>query len=155
LTEQLHTHQTDLSNPKTAPVVSAKDISIGFGQVQVLEDISFEVHQGEFVAIIGPNGGGKSTLIKIALGLKKADKGTLSLFDNGRKLRPADIGYVPQLKTFDRTFPAQVIELVVSGLRQNWVWKASKTEKEVARKALEDVGAGQLEARALSNLSGS
>lgn len=143
----------------TSAVVSAQNISIGFGQVQVLEDVSFEVQQGEFVAIIGPNGAGKSTLIKIALGLKKADEGTLSLFDagskhSGRKLRAADIGYVPQLKTFDRTFPAQVIELVVSGLRQNWVWRASGDEKEVARRALEDVGAGHLEARALSSLSG-
>lgn len=135
-------------------VVSAQNISIGFGQVQVLEDVSFEVQEGEFVAIIGPNGAGKSTLIKIALGLKHADKGKLILSGSSGELQPADIGYVPQLKTFDRTFPATVIELVVSGLRQNWVWKASKQEKEVARQALADVGAGQLEARGLASLSG-
>jgi len=135
-------------------VMSAKDVSIGFGQVQVLDDISFDVHEGEFVAIIGPNGAGKSTLIKIALGLKKADKGTIGLIGSNKNLSPADIGYVPQLKTFDRTFPAQVIELVVSGLRKNWVWRASSKEKEVALKALEDVGAGQLAVRALSSLSG-
>ncbi len=138
--------------PKT--VVSAKDISIRFGQVQALEDISFDVHEGEFVAIIGPNGAGKSTLIKIALGLKKADTGTIGLFEDGRSLKPSDIGYVPQLKTFDRTFPAQVIELVVSGLRHNWVWSASKQETILARKALDEVGAGHLAARALSSLSG-
>ena len=108
-------------------------VDVRFGEVDVLQDIDFDVEPGEFVAIIGPNGAGKSTLIKVALGLVKPRRGHAAIFGRDAGDQPERIGYVPQLKTFDRSFPATALELVVSGLRQRWPAWIRTAERERAR----------------------
>lgn len=109
---------------------------------------------GEFLAIIGPNGAGKSTLVKLALGIVKPHKGKVTIFNKPAGQNFKQIGYVPQLKTFDRSFPATTLELVISGLRHKWIARAKKSELEKATDALRKVGAEKLLRRSLAELSG-
>src|ERR1700745_780898 len=92
-------------------IVEVKNVSFSYGKELVLEDISFAVHQGDYLGIIGPNGAGKTTLLKIMLGLLPPDSGSVNLF--GVPLSEFKdwhkIGYVPQKATnFDIAFPVTV-----------------------------------------------
>ena len=111
------------------PALHIHHVSVRFGEVEALQDVSFDLSKGEFLAVVGPNGAGKSTLIKVALGLIKPGKGHAALFGTDAGKNPERIGYVPQLKTFDRSFPATALELVVSGLRRGVARQGQKGRK--------------------------
>ncbi len=139
----------------TAPIVEARGITVAFDEVRALEDVSFEISEGSFVAIIGPNGSGKSTLINALLGLERLTGGSVRLFGSDpRNVRADDVGYLPQLKTLDRSFPAVALELVVSGLRHAWPWRIAKEEREQALDALRMTGVEALAERPVAALSG-
>lgn len=135
------------------PALHFHHVTVRFGEVTALQDVTFDVPHGEVLAVVGPNGAGKSTLVKVALGLVTPQRGHAALFGLNAP-QPARIGYVPQLKTFDRTFPATALELVVSGLRRGWPARVSRGEREGAFSALAGVGAEGLAARPLAKLSG-
>jgi zinc transport system ATP-binding protein len=139
---------------RALPAVHMHRVGVRFGDATVLEDVSLEVEPGCFLAIVGPNGAGKSTLVKVALGLLTPQQGHAALFGEVAGAHPERIGYVPQLKTFDRTFPATALELVVTGLRGRWPARVTRSEGELARAALSRVGAERLQRRQLSRLSG-
>lgn len=140
--------------PSSVPALHVHHVSLRYGDAPILEDVSFDLAAGEFLAIVGPNGAGKSTLVKVALGLKTPQKGHALIFGQPAGVEPKRTGYVPQLKTFDRTFPATAEELVITGLRQSWPARVRLEESEVAMEALERVGAGALARRPLARLSG-
>ncbi|MDE7426838.1 MAG: ATP-binding cassette domain-containing protein [Muribaculaceae bacterium] len=99
------------SASKDRPVVlSLKDVSMRFGQKTVLSDVSFNVLRNEFLAITGPNGGGKTTLLRIILRLLKPTSGTINYHGN------PTVGYLPQKNMIDSHFPISVRELIRSGL---------------------------------------
>ncbi|MFH1051073.1 MAG: metal ABC transporter ATP-binding protein [bacterium] len=130
-------------------------VSVVYGKHTAIENISFEINTNTVVTVVGPNGGGKTTLLKIILGLIRPTSGELLI--NGKdtcSLPPNVIGYVPQIKTSDMTFPALSIELVASGLKNNWVARLSKEEKSLSLLQLERVGASHLANRQISKLSG-
>ena len=129
-------------------------MSVRFSEAPVLEDVSFDLEPGRFLAIVGPNGGGKSTLIKVALGLVTPARGHAALFGDRAGAHPERVGYVPQLKTFDRTFPATALELVTTGLRGSWPARVTRDERDRGLRALERVGAEALADRQLARLSG-
>ena len=137
-----------------APALHFHRVSLRLGEAEVLQDVSFDLPTGAFLAVVGPNGAGKSTLIKVALGLVKPQRGHAALFGEAAGARPERIGYVPQLKTFDRSFPATALELVVTGLRRSWPARVTRREREAAAAALRQVGAEGLLARSLPRLSG-
>ena len=137
-----------------APALHFHHVSVHFGEAEVLSDVSFDVEPGAFLTLVGPNGAGKSTLIKVALGLVKPSRGHAALFGEEAGRHPERIGYVPQLKTFDRSFPATVLELVVSGLRRSWPAWVRLAERAAAESVLAQVGAAHLSARTLARLSG-
>lgn len=139
---------------RALPVLHVHQVSVRLGEVPVLDEVSFDLEAGRFLAIVGPNGAGKSTLVKVMLGLIEPDRGHAAVFGRHAGDVPERIGYVPQLKTFDRSFPASVTELVVSGLRRTWPLRVTKTEREQATGALALVGAGRLAGRSLAKLSG-
>lgn len=139
---------------QTLPVVHAHAVTVRFGDADVLQDVSFDLPAGSFLAIVGPNGSGKSTLVRVLLGLVTPQRGHAALFGAAAGAHPERIGYVPQLKTFDRTFPATPLELVATGLRRTWPGKVTAAEREAAGSALERVGAAQLMHRPLARLSG-
>lgn len=125
-----------------------------FGEVEPLRGVSFSVPEGAFVAVVGPNGAGKSTLFKVLLGLLPF-QGEVHLFGRPpREVDPGLLGYVPQIKTFDRSFPALSLELVVSGIRRAWPFRVTREERARALEVLEEVGALELAERPLGRLSG-
>ena len=136
------------------PAVHVHDVSVYFGAVQALKEVTFDLPAGEFLAIVGPNGAGKSTLIKVILGLVRPERGHAAILTDRAGTRSDRIGYVPQLKTFDRTFPATVQELAVTGLRRSWPARITADERHLVAEALHRVGAAQLQRRPLSSLSG-
>ncbi|MCC7478278.1 ABC transporter ATP-binding protein [bacterium] len=132
----------------------ASGLSLRLGTQLVLEDLALEVPRGSFCAVLGPNGGGKSSLLKLILGLHQQDSGSLEVFGEPAPARHVRIGYVPQAKTLDRSFPAQALELVVSGLSRSWPWRISPSQRQAAMQALQQAGALELSERQISVLSG-
>ncbi len=132
-------------------VISIKNLQVNYDQVVALRQVSFEVKQQEFIGIIGPNGGGKTTLIKTLLGLLKPNAGKIHI-------EPSEvIGYVPQVTTFDRQFPITVEEVILTGhlpRRIKLGYRFSKHEKEHAFSVMERLGIKNLCNRQIGNLSG-
>lgn len=135
--------------------IKLENITINFGTHIVLKDINLEIEEGSFVSVVGPNGGGKSTLIKLLLGLIKPNTGKALLYGKEpEKMLAAMIGYVPQIKTLDRSFPAMPVELVATGITGKWPGILTPAREKVSIEALEQVGAAHLAKRQLSKLSG-
>ncbi len=142
-------------NPFEKYAVSLEALSLRFGSHSALSDITLNINKGAFISIVGPNGGGKSSLIKVLLGLIKPTSGNAYIF--GKKpdeIETHKIGYVPQIKTLDRSFPALPLELVLTGLTGTWTGRISSKMKKLALEGLEKVGASHLACRPLSKLSG-
>lgn len=136
------------------PALHYHHVDVVFGDATILSDVALDLPAGAFLAIIGPNGAGKSTLVKVGLGLVEPRRGHAAIFGVDAGDAPERIGYVPQLKTFDRSFPATALELVVSGLRRRWPLHIRQAERSRACEALAEVGADRLTGRSLSRLSG-
>ena len=135
--------------------IEVENLVVMFDGHQSLSDVNLRIPQNEFIAIVGPNGGGKSTFLKVLLGLFPPQQGTIKLFGKPPKqVDPSLIGYVPQVKTMDRSFPALSIELVLTGVIGSWPWWFRKDEQQKALNAMERVGADHLAQRPLSKLSG-
>lgn len=135
--------------------IEAEKLAVRFNAQPVLKDITCSVSEGDFFAIVGPNGAGKSTFLKVMLGLVRPSAGALRLYGEPcGSIPPAWIGYVPQIKTLDKSFPARALELVVGGLRRRWPVWIKKQERETAMAALEQAGAAHLARRSLATLSG-
>lgn len=99
------------------PIVSLQDINFSYDNKNlVLENINLEIAEGEFIGIVGPNGGGKTTLLKLILGLLKPTNGEITVFGKEPKLASKQIGYVPQFSAFNRDFPISVKDVVEMGL---------------------------------------
>lgn len=137
-------------------VLSIDALSFAYRDVLVLKDISFGVEKGEFVGIIGPNGGGKTTLLKLILGFLQPDGGSIAVFGKPPVKARHQIAYVPQGLHFDREFPISVLELVLQGRLSHLSWTGMFSEKDrhAAFNALESVGLGRLAKRPLASLSG-
>lgn len=139
----------------TSPVVQVADLSIRYGEREALTNVGFCVDAQSFVAVIGPNGSGKTSLIKTLLGVLPAASGTVRVFGaHPREINPERVGYVPQVKTMERTYPALALELVVSGERRSWPARIRASERERAIDVLRGVGAEHLAERSLPALSG-
>ena len=98
--------------PEPPVVIEVHGVSFGYGSQPVLEDVELAIGGRDFLAIVGPNGGGKTTLLKVILGLLKPWRGEVVRRLSGRR---GAIGYVPQFSSFDRNFPLRVESLVLMG----------------------------------------
>lgn len=135
--------------------VEVKNLSFSYGDIKVLENLNFEIPENSFVSVVGPNGAGKTTLMKVLLGLIKNFNGEVNIFGKSPdEVEPQLIGYVPQIKTMDRNFPALSIELVASGLMRRWPWSVKGTDREKSLNALSMVKAEHLAHRSITELSG-
>ena len=135
--------------------VHVKDVSVRFGDFLALDGLTLDIPVNAFVAIVGPNGAGKSTFLKVLLGLVEPTKGKVKVFGvNPLKVDPDQVGYVPQMKTMDRSFPALAIELVYTGINRKWPWQMGGSDRDRAMEALEKVGAVHLADRPVGRLSG-
>ncbi len=123
-------------------MIELRDVSFGYDQTMALKGVSIKIQPNEYIGIIGPNGGGKTTLLKLTLGFLKPQTGTII------KNPDIKIGYVPQLHRFDRLFPLSVLELVGLGDVRAKDWK------QKAFAALEKVNLAEYAYRPFSALSG-
>lgn len=136
-------------------MIEIKNLSYGYDQSLVLDSINLSYDEKEFLAIIGPNGGGKSTLLKLMLGILTPKSGEILLFGKSPKDVCKFIGYVPQFIPINKAFPISVLEVVMMGrIDKKRFGFYSKNDKKEALKALEIVGISHLANRRISMLSG-
>ncbi|MFO8052233.1 MAG: ABC transporter ATP-binding protein [Thermoplasmatota archaeon] len=133
-----------------------KGLSAGYDNMTVIENIDFDVDHGEFFGLIGPNGGGKSTLLKAILGLLEPFKGKIRIYGKEPKEGRKYVGYVPQYSVFDKDFPITVFNVVMMGRRRNKglkPWYSGK-DKRAVKDALSSVGIWEKRKDHISSLSG-
>lgn len=139
----------------TKLAIRADDVSVRFGDFEALVSISFAVEEGAFFVVAGPNGGGKSVLLKALLGLLPWSKGQAFLWEKPSKSRdPLAIGYVPQRKTFSQYFPAIGLDLVINGITGSWPARPNSVHQQQALAALSRVAASHLSHKPLTHMSG-
>jgi ABC-type Mn2+/Zn2+ transport system ATPase subunit len=134
-------------------LVSFHDVAVGYDGTPVLEGLSLEVRPGDCLALLGPNGCGKSTILKTMAGIVPPLRGTISSTLDGRPVR---FGYVPQQETLDLVFPLTAAEVVEMGAYGGLPpgRRAGRAERERALQCLEQVGAADLRERLFHALSG-
>jgi zinc transport system ATP-binding protein len=135
-------------------LLQIQSVSASYGGKKVLDNVNLNVSENDFIGVIGPNGGGKTTLLRLILGLMKPDKGKI-LF-NTDLLSPSQIGYLPQISTGDINFPVTVTDIVLSGLmiRKNALSGMTSADREKAILVINELGLGKLASASLNQLSG-
>jgi zinc transport system ATP-binding protein len=135
-------------------------VSFAHKETRVLDDVSFHVHEGEFVALVGQNGSGKTTLLRLVLGLAVPEAGRIEIFGENPVEARTSVGYVPQNASYDPAFPISVREVVrmgriVGSARSKGINPTKPTRGEAAvSRALELADVADLENRPYSALSG-
>ena len=97
-----------------SPLIKIENLTVGYDKIPVLKNVNLEIYENDFLGIIGPNGGGKTTLLKAILGLLKPMSGRI-IFSKEMERRKKPIGYLPQVRNIDRKFPITVFDVVLSG----------------------------------------
>ncbi|WP_207188641.1 metal ABC transporter ATP-binding protein [Thiocystis minor] len=139
-----------------APVILVRDLSFSYGDALVLEQVNLSIAPGEFVGLVGPNAGGKSTLLKLILGLLAPQTGQIRVLGQPPRQAARRIGYVPQFPSFPRDFPISVEQAVAMGrlgIGPMLGWHRA-ADRDAARRALEEVEALDLARRRIGTLSG-
>jgi len=138
----------------TLKAVEINHLSIKFNEQLILNDINFSIEEKDFMAIIGPNGGGKTTLLKVILGILTPDEGKVKVFGKDPKKAKDLMGYLPQRLDFDHDFPINVFETVLMGRYHGLLKKYSNQDHKAVIQALKDVEMDELKDRQISKLSG-
>lgn len=137
-------------------VIEIEDLSFAYDKELILDNINLSVEEKDFLAIIGPNGGGKSTLLKLILGINTLDKGKITVLGKKPKHSLTQIGYVPQNTNVNTDFPIKVIEIVMMGHVEGKrpLFGYGKHEVLCAMGALEQVGMANFAQTKIGSLSG-
>ncbi len=139
------------------PAIQIENVSVYYGQTPAITGICLDVGEGEYLGIIGPNGGGKSTLLKAVLGLVPISSGTVRIYGKEAKGSRTVLGYVPQFSNVDKNFPITLNEVVLTGRMKAGIsplFRFSKSDREAVSKILEKIGIAHLASRQISELSG-
>ncbi len=131
-------------------LVELKSVTFGYRDEPVIDQVNLVIRDGDFIGMIGPNGGGKSTIIRVIMGLIEPWSGEVII------AKDVNIGYLPQTHTFDNRFPISVLEVVLSGLLKNHgiTTRVTRKDKKRALEVLEKVGMADLAKRSIGELSG-
>lgn len=140
--------------PANNILVSLSDISVSYDGMPVLQHCSIDVAKDDFVVVTGPNGGGKTTLLRAMLRLLKPDAGTVCYCNDGVEVEHLNIGYLPQKNAIDSRFPISVGEVIMSGLYDKKSHLSKREQQERLKAILKDLGLEQLECRPIGELSG-
>ncbi len=136
------------------PLVHINHVTFAYDREPVLEEVDLKIFDHDFIGMIGPNGGGKSTLIRIIMGILQPDKGKLYFREDLPRLK-RPIGYLPQVKNIDRRFPITVMDVVRSGsLMRHIPFSSASSERERALELMEEMGIEDLRQKAIGELSG-
>ncbi len=136
--------------------LSLEDVTFRYGETPALERATLRVPRGEFLAVLGPNGGGKSTLLKLLLGLLRPQNGSVRVLGQDPAQAARRVGYMPQFTTQDRAFPISVLQTALLGRLApgcRWPWWP-KADRDAALACLERTGVAHLADRPLAELSG-
>lgn len=138
------------------PIITIRNVTFSYNSAPVLKDVNLDIRKGDFTAVIGPNGGGKTTLVKLILGILKPDKGEIRIFGTAPKQAVSRTGYVPQDIHINRGFPISVLDVVRMGTVKGaggWGSFAKKSDT-VVRNVLEQVEMWDFRSRRMDDLSG-
>ncbi len=138
-------------------IIQIKELSVCYGSTCALNNINLAIKKGDFLGVIGPNGGGKTTLLRVILGLIKPWKGSVVIGGNNMSLSKVKIGYVPQYTKFDRSFPIKVFDVILMGLVDKsalFFHRYSNRDKEMTLSIMEQIGIAGLKDRQIGQLSG-
>lgn len=134
--------------------IEVTDLSFVYHDTTILDHINLSVHAGDYVAIIGPNGGGKTTFVKLLLGLREAGHGTISICGTTPQKARSKIGYLPQYINFNMDMPINVEEIVLQGrMQKNKLFFTAK-DKAIVLAQLERMQIAHLAERKIKHLSG-
>ncbi|SJZ90389.1 zinc transport system ATP-binding protein [Oceanospirillum multiglobuliferum] len=137
-------------------IIEFDRVGFRYQAAPVLNNITLAVREGEFMGLVGPNGGGKSTLLKLIMGLITPDTGNIRVFGTSPKKARARLGYVPQFARFPSDFPITVEETVLLGrLRAGRIWQRyNAQDRAIAAKVMTETGISEFAQRPIDQLSG-
>lgn len=141
----------------TNKILELKNITVGYeSNKPILNEVNLDVYQNDFLGIIGPNGGGKTTLLKTMLGLINPSKGDIFFYKKDQQVNRLNIGYLPQINQIDKKFPISVFDVILSGLtaKRKFFTYFTKEQKEQAKEVAHRMGLDGLIDRPIGNLSG-
>lgn len=139
----------------SSPVIEFRDVSFSYDKVQVVTGATLAIHEGEFAYVIGPNGGGKTTLLKLMVGLVRPQTGAVSVFGAPPEKARSRVGYVAQSARHDPGVPVTVTDVVLMGrLSANRIGGYAKDDVRAACKALERLSMQAMGDRPFADLSG-
>ncbi len=141
---------------KKHPAIRLENVAFSYEKTEILSNVNISIEKGEFIGIFGPNGGGKTTLLKMLMGFLQPDNGTVSILGLSPKESRPLIGYVPQITKLDKQFPITVAEVVEMGClsKINFFGKLSNHYKQKAMDSLEKVGLADKKNESFGKLSG-
>jgi zinc transport system ATP-binding protein len=138
------------------PIIEIEDLWFSFNGQPVLQGVNLTVRKGDYLVIFGPNGGGKTVLLKLMLGLLRPNRGTIRVFGLPPEKAAWRIGYVPQNVHINKEFPISVLDVVLMGrLRRGRGWSGhSREDRRAAQEAMEQMGVWEVRHRRVGQLSG-
>jgi len=138
------------------PIIELQNVNAGYDNQTVLADVSLKIYKQDFLGIVGPNGGGKTTLVKVLLKQIKPTKGSITFYKDEDKTEKLNIGYLPQYNLIDKKFPISVYEVILSGLDQKKLWGRRYTpqDHEQVKNIISKIELEGLENKTIGELSG-
>lgn len=138
------------------PIIKIEHLAAGYEGKEVLHDINLTIYQDDYLGIIGPNGGGKTTLMRLILGLMNPTEGNIGYYKDGKPVKEITMGYLPQYNDLDKQFPISVYEVVLSGLNKSKSLFArfSKEHHQLVADTLDRMQLSDLKDRHIGALSG-
>ena len=142
--------------PNKQPAIEIQDLNFSFNDLPILDNINLTIDAGDFAGLVGSNGGGKTTLLKLIMGLYKSQSGSIKLFGQAIKKQRKLIGYVPQYANFNSDFPISVQDTVLQGRLglTRFFGGYAKKDKDIAKKVMQETEIQHLAQRSIQSLSG-
>lgn len=140
--------------PDESTIIALRDVSVRMDGRPVFSGIDLSIRRGEFLAITGPNGGGKTTLLRVILKLIKPDSGSVQYLNGGVPTKHLHIGYLPQKSMIDVRFPISVGDTVRSGLLRGLRTRFTAADEESFRSVVDLMGIKDILSRPIGDLSG-
>jgi zinc transport system ATP-binding protein len=140
---------------KRKEIIKLENVSFSYTNKEFLKDINLSIYEDDFLGIIGPNGGGKTTLLKLILGLLQPKEGNVKILGKSAKETRSQIGYLSQFKNIDFDFPITAYEIVlISRLGNKIIKKYSIEDREIVKKIMKELGIWKLKDKKLNEISG-